>query len=88
MAPPCYMLLAEQLLARPERLRGQAFNFSNEIQVTVLELVNMILEEDGFLARAGRAERGVQRDSAPVSERGASAPDELGWAALHAGGRA
>jgi CDP-glucose 4,6-dehydratase len=37
-----YMLLAEQLHARPE-LRGQAFNFSNEIQVTVLELVNRIL---------------------------------------------
>jgi CDP-glucose 4,6-dehydratase len=37
-----YMLLAEQLTARPE-LRGQAFNFSNEIQVTVLELVNRIL---------------------------------------------
>jgi CDP-glucose 4,6-dehydratase len=37
-----YMLLAEQLSVRQE-LRGQAFNFSNEIQVTVLELVNRIL---------------------------------------------
>jgi CDP-glucose 4,6-dehydratase len=37
-----YMLLAEQLFARPE-LRGKAFNFSNEIQVTVLELVQRIL---------------------------------------------
>jgi CDP-glucose 4,6-dehydratase len=37
-----YMLLAEQLYARPE-LRGAAFNFSNEIQVTVLELVQRIL---------------------------------------------
>ncbi len=37
-----YMLLAEQLAARPE-LRGEAFNFSNEIQVTVLELVERIL---------------------------------------------
>jgi len=37
-----YMLLAEQLALRPE-LRGEAFNFSNEIQVTVLELVNRIL---------------------------------------------
>src|SRR5206468_2672138 len=37
-----YMLLAEQLHGRPE-LRGMAFNFSNEIQVTVLELVNRIL---------------------------------------------
>ena len=37
-----YMLLAEQLAGRPD-LRGQAFNFSNEIQVTVLEIVHRIL---------------------------------------------
>ena len=37
-----YMLLAEQLAQRPD-LRGQAFNFSNEIQVTVLELAQRIL---------------------------------------------
>jgi CDP-glucose 4,6-dehydratase len=38
-----YTSLAEQLAARRE-LSGQAFNFSNEIQVTVLELVNRILQ--------------------------------------------
>ncbi|MBV9866362.1 MAG: GDP-mannose 4,6-dehydratase [Abitibacteriaceae bacterium] len=38
-----YMLLAEALAARPD-LRGEAFNFSNEIQVTVLELVQQILQ--------------------------------------------
>ncbi len=38
-----YMLLAEQLAAQPE-LRGEAFNFSIEIQVTVLELVHRILK--------------------------------------------
>lgn len=37
-----YMLLAEQLRSRPE-LRGQAFNFSNETEVTVLDLVERIL---------------------------------------------
>jgi CDP-glucose 4,6-dehydratase len=37
-----YMLLAESLAARPE-LRGDAFNFSNELPVTVLELVQRIL---------------------------------------------
>lgn len=37
-----YMLLAEQLAARHE-FRGEAFNFSNEVQVTVLELVQRIL---------------------------------------------
>ena len=37
-----YMLLAEQLSSRPE-LRGQAFNFSYESQVTVLCLVKELL---------------------------------------------
>src|SRR5205814_3617562 len=41
-----YMLLAEQLAARPE-LRGEAFNFSNEIQITVLELVQRLLAMTG-----------------------------------------
>lgn len=36
------MLLAEKLAEDPE-LRGQAFNFSNEIQVTVLEMVEQVL---------------------------------------------
>ena len=37
-----YMTLAENLAARPE-LAGQAFNFSNQIQVSVIELVEKIL---------------------------------------------
>lgn len=37
-----YMLLAEQLALRPE-LKGQAFNFSNEIQVTVREIVESVI---------------------------------------------
>ena len=37
-----YMLLAEQLAAHPE-LKGEAFNFSNEIQVTVSQIVEKIL---------------------------------------------
>ena len=40
------MLLAE-LMATDASLRGQAFNFSNEIQVTVLELVERILKSMG-----------------------------------------
>lgn len=44
-----YLLLAEQMAARPE-LSGEAFNFSNEIQVTVLELAKDILR----LARADK----------------------------------
>jgi CDP-glucose 4,6-dehydratase len=38
-----YMLLAEKLAADPA-LKGHAFNFSNEIQVTVLELVDRLLQ--------------------------------------------
>lgn len=41
-----YMLLAERLHSQPE-LGGLAFNFSNEIQVTVLALVNRILQAMG-----------------------------------------
>jgi len=41
-----YMALAEALASRPE-LRGEAFNFSNEIQVTVLSLVKLILRRMG-----------------------------------------
>ena len=45
-----YMLLA-QSLAEDETLAGQAFNFSNEIQVTVLELVERILRVMGSSLR-------------------------------------
>lgn len=38
-----YMLLAEQVHLRPE-LTGLAFNFSNEAEVTVIDLVNRILQ--------------------------------------------
>jgi CDP-glucose 4,6-dehydratase len=38
-----YTLLAERLAASPE-LKGQAFNFSNELQVTVLDLTRRILD--------------------------------------------
>jgi CDP-glucose 4,6-dehydratase len=41
-----YMLLAERLASNP-CLHGQAFNFSNELQVTVLELVQCILNHMG-----------------------------------------
>ena len=37
-----YMLLAERLMSDPA-LRGQAFNFSNESQVSVIDIVELIL---------------------------------------------
>jgi CDP-glucose 4,6-dehydratase len=41
-----YMLLAEQMAVNPG-LKGEAFNFSNELQVTVLELTQKILDVMG-----------------------------------------
>jgi len=41
-----YMTLAEALAKRPE-LGGEAFNFSNELQIPVLGLVQQILEQMG-----------------------------------------
>jgi len=38
-----YMVLAEQMAEKPE-LNGEAFNFSNELQVSVLDLVEKILK--------------------------------------------
>jgi len=46
-----YMLLAEKMAGNPD-LRGQAFNFSNETPVTVLELVGKILEAMGSNIKA------------------------------------
>jgi CDP-glucose 4,6-dehydratase len=41
-----YMLLAEKLAGHPE-LKGEAFNFSNEIQMTVAQIVEKILTLTG-----------------------------------------
>src|ERR1700691_618968 len=41
-----YMLLAERMMSNPQ-LAGMAFNFSNEIQLTVVELVQKILNKMG-----------------------------------------
>ena len=42
-AAAAYMLLAEKLGANPA-LKGEAFNFSNETQITVLELTRLLLK--------------------------------------------
>ena len=57
-----YLTLAEQLAARRE-LAGEAFNFSNEIQVTVLEVARLILRltgrEDLELSVLGEAQNEI-----------------------------
>jgi len=75
-----YMLLAEQLAIRPE-LRGEAFNFSNELQLTVLELVHRILElMDSNLEPEVRNEASNEILHQYLSS--AKAREQLGWKPL------
>ena len=75
-----YITLAEALAARPE-LAGQAFNFSNEIQVTVLDLVRRILRVmDSNLEPDIRNEASNEIIHQYLSA--AKARRELGWAPL------
>jgi len=75
-----YMHLAEQFASRPD-LKGQAFNFSNEIQLTVLQLVQTILR----LMRSplepevlGEANHEIRRQHLSA----AKSRDTLGWRPL------
>ena len=75
-----YMHLAEQLATRPE-LRGEAFNFSNAIQVTVLELVQRILRlTDSDLVPDVRNEASHEIRHQYLSA--AKARSVLGWSPL------
>lgn len=72
-----YLLLAEKLAGDPN-LRGEAFNFANETQVTVLELVGKILE----MAGSGLAPdiRNEARHEIPHQHLSAAkARQKLGW---------
>ncbi len=75
-----YMLLAEQLAEKPD-LAGEAFNFSNEIQLTVLELVEAILKVTGSELEPdvrGGAEHEIRHQYLSAEK----ARRELGWAPL------
>jgi CDP-glucose 4,6-dehydratase len=75
-----YMMLAEALAARPE-LAGRAYNFSNEVQVTVLDLVRRILRLMGSdLEPEVRNEASNEIVHQYLSA--ARARRELGWAPL------
>ena len=83
-----YMLLAEQLGRRPE-LRGQAFNFSNEMQITVLELVKRILRADGLATSSPTIRNEASNEIHHQYLSAAKRPADAGLdAAVHAGGRA
>jgi CDP-glucose 4,6-dehydratase len=72
-----YMLLAEKLAA-DESLRGRAFNFSNEIQITVRQLVDRILTVMG-----SRLEPDVRNEASHEIVHqylsAAAARQDLGW---------
>jgi CDP-glucose 4,6-dehydratase len=75
-----YLLLAERLAADP-RLRGRAFNFSNEIQVTVLDVVHRILallDSELEPEVQNRASNEIRRQYLSA----ARARAELGWQPL------
>jgi CDP-glucose 4,6-dehydratase len=76
-----YMLLAEQLSEHPH-LRGQAFNFSNEMPLTVLDLVGRIVQ----LMEAAALEPEVRNEASNEIRRqylsSARAREVLGWRPL------
>ena len=75
-----YMTLAERLAADPA-LRGEAFNFSNESQVTVLELVRRILAALGATVEPDvRNEASNEIRHQYLTAR--KARERLGWAPL------
>jgi CDP-glucose 4,6-dehydratase len=76
-----YLLLAEQLAANPN-LRGEAFNFSNETQVSVLDLVHRLLDLMGSPLEPdvrNEASHEIRHQSLSA----AKARRELGWQPLY-----
>lgn len=73
-----YLTLAEQLATRRE-LAGQAFNFSNEIQVTVLELTNRILKLIGREGLAPELRNEAKNEIPHQYLKAAKARQMLGW---------
>jgi CDP-glucose 4,6-dehydratase len=74
-----YIQLAEALRERPE-LRGEGFNFSNELQLTVLDLTRRILDRMGSrLEPVIRAE--ASNEILHQYLTAAKARDVLGWSA-------
>jgi CDP-glucose 4,6-dehydratase len=85
-AVSAYMTLAEALSNNPS-FKGEAFNFSNETQRSVLELTNMILEE--FNAKIQPIVKGENHGEIQAQSLDSSkAKERLGWSpkfGLHEG---
>jgi len=76
-----YIHLAERLAEQPQ-LRGEAFNFSNEIQITVLKLTERILSLMGSSLRPdvrNKARNEIQHQYLSA----AKAREMLGWSPLY-----
>ena len=75
-----YITLAEAMASRPE-LAGRAYNFSNEIQVTVLDLVRKIL---GLMGTGLEPEVRNEASNEIIHQylSATRARGELGWAPL------
>jgi len=79
-AAVAYMLLAERLADHPE-LSGEAFNFSNELQITVIDLVDRIRKMMSYnLKSVVRSETTNEIQAQYLSA--AKARRELGWKPL------
>ncbi|RJQ56248.1 MAG: NAD-dependent epimerase/dehydratase family protein [Nitrospiraceae bacterium] len=80
-AVAAYMLLAEKI--EDEGIHGEAFNFSNEIQITVLELTKKILfltgREDLEPAILNRADKEIRHQYLSAKK----ARERLGWQPLY-----
>jgi CDP-glucose 4,6-dehydratase len=78
-----YMLLAERLAERPE-LRGQAFNFSNEMPLAVLDLVGRIMRLMGAVGLEPEVRNEASYEIRQQYLSSAKAREVLGWRPLFA----
>ena len=77
-----YMLLAERLATRPEPARRRPSISPTRLQVTVLELVNRILEPHGVAASSPTSATRRRTRSGTSTSAPKRARSELGWAPL------
>jgi CDP-glucose 4,6-dehydratase len=77
-----YLMLAEKMASHPE-LAGEAFNFSNEVQVTVLELAASIVRLAGVERLAPDVRNEAQHEIPHQYLDAAKARNILGWKPLY-----
>lgn len=73
-----YVTLAEHLAANPEKLRGEAFNFSTDREVSVIDLTNMILKLMGSKLKP-QIQNNAPNEILKQNLSSAKARKQLGW---------